>query len=62
MKKQKQYLAECRNCKKQTPHFLFKVSIKKGGKLQCSKCGRLKIHFRNLNLLHLYEPFKEEAV
>ena len=56
-----QYLIHCPNCKKQTPHYINKVSLKRGVLLMCSKCGSKKSRYYKLNLLHEYS-FNEKEV
>ena len=52
----KKYLIWCENCKKQQPHYIFKISLKRGVKLMCSNCGNRKDHYHKLNFLHEYQP------
>jgi len=56
----KKYIIWCENCKQQQPHYIFKISLKKGLKLMCSKCGTKKGQYHKLNLLHEYSLNKLE--
>ena len=52
----KQYLIHCPNCKKQTPHYIFKINKTRGAKLSCLKCGHKKKQYSKLQFLHEYNP------
>ena len=54
-----QFLIRCSNCQKQQPHFVIKVSLKRGFKLACSKCGKLKKQYYKRQFLHEYHPINQ---
>ena len=57
----KKYLIHCQNCKKQQPHYIFKISLKRGVRLMCSKCGHKKNQYHKINTLHEYSLTKPEG-
>ena len=61
MNNNQQFLITCGNCRKQQPHFVIKVSLKRGVKLSCSKCGTTKKSYHKIQNLHPYEPITPET-
>jgi len=55
----KLYLVNCDKCKKKTPHFILRVSRKRGVKLRCCSCGKEKLRYYNPRNL---EEYQKEAL
>jgi len=36
------YLSNCPKCREETKHGIYSISRKRGIKLQCLKCGKIK--------------------
>jgi hypothetical protein len=50
------YKGYCSKCKKKTPHYIGKTSLKRGAKLTCLACGAEQKVYQ----IFLLEEFKEQ--
>lgn len=48
---EKTYEINCTKCKTGTNHTAIKVSRKKGLRLRCERCGKIKLRYSKLNTL-----------
>jgi hypothetical protein len=39
------YIKLCTKCGKKRPHHIYKYSIRRGWKLQCSKCRKISLRY-----------------
>jgi len=49
------YLSTCTWCNKKTNHIIFLVTRKRGLRLQCRDCGKIKLRYQKLNNLVVVE-------
>jgi peptide subunit release factor 1 (eRF1) len=57
------YNYRCFSCKKKTPHIVNNVSLKRGYKLSCLKCGEVAKNYSRADLLEkIEEEFKGGAI
>jgi len=48
------YQSKCHHCKRETPHRVFNLSIRRGLKLQCLSCGKVQGKYSKVNKLEEY--------
>jgi len=56
----KTYLSNCPKCREETKHGIYLISRKRGIKLQCLKCGKIKGRYYNHKALEEYKPEVKE--
>ena len=53
------YLKTCKYCNRKTPHRVKNISIMRGYRLQCLKCGTIQPKYTKINQLIEYHIEKE---
>jgi hypothetical protein len=47
----KLYLSPCQRCEDKTPQMIYNINLRRGVKLRCSVCGKIKRRYYNLTRL-----------